>query len=212
MNDSDRSYPPAPWTLRGWGVATVQPVDIAAARRVAPPGAHVVPVWPGKTLGGLLFLGYGSGSTLQYNELNIVAGLVRFGGRLAFWLPRLYVDSAASLAGGRAIWGAPKALAGFTFATEKTHTTVEVAIDAGTFCRLRFRAHARGLPLTVPLPAVGLRDRTLVAFTGKLTSRFAPVRVDVTMAAAAEFAGLQLDRPLLGLRCDALRLVVPAPH
>ena len=209
---AQETYPPAPWTLRGWGVATLQPVDLAAARRVAPPGAHVVPVWPGKTLGGLLFLAYGAGSTLQYNELNIVAGLVRFGGRFAFWLPRLYVDSAASLAGGRAIWGAPKALADFTLASDRSRTTVEVARDKRTLCRLRFRARARGLRLALPMPAVGSRDGALIAFTGRLTSRFAPVRVEVTMSADMEFAGLRLDRPVLGVRCDGLQLVVPPPH
>ena len=67
-----------------------------------PPDSSVVSVAPGKTVGGLLFLSYESGSTLVYNELNVISALVRVGSRVAFYLPRLYVDSPASLAGGRA--------------------------------------------------------------------------------------------------------------
>ncbi len=210
--EAQDTYPPAPWTLRGWGVATLQPVDLAQARCVAPPGAHVVPVWPGKTLGGLLLLAYGVGSTLHYNELNLVAGLVRFDGRLAFWLPRLYVDSPASLAGGRAIWGAPKELADFTFAAERTQTSVTIVRSDRALCRLTFGTPGRGLRLVLPMPAVGLRDGALVPFTGRLAARFSPVRVDVAIPADAAFAGLRLDRPFMGVRCDALELVVPPPH
>ena len=206
------AYPAAPWLLRGWGVATLQPVDLAEARRVAPPGAHVVPVWPGKTLGGLLFLAYGAGSTLEYNELNIVAALVRARGRLAFWLPRLFVDSVPSLVGGRAIWGAPKELADFTVRIDGARTTVEVIRDARTQCRLRFATAPRGVRLTLPMPAVGLREGALIPFTGKLDARFFPVRVDVTIPTNAEFGGLALDRPTLGVRCDDLELAVPQPR
>jgi hypothetical protein len=95
-------YPPAPWQLGGWGVATIGFVDAAAVRATVPRGVRVVTLARGKTLGGLFFLSYDRGS-LAYRELNVAAALVRVGTRLAFWLPRLYVDSAASLAFVRAL-------------------------------------------------------------------------------------------------------------
>ncbi len=65
MAEPDSPYPPAPWRLRGWGAATAHAVDIARVRRVIPKGVHIVPVWPGKTLGGIAFLSYERGSTEQ---------------------------------------------------------------------------------------------------------------------------------------------------
>lgn len=206
------AYPPAPWVLRGGGVATLGLVDLAQARSVTPPGARVVQVWPGKTLGGLLFGAYGEGSSLQYNELNLVAALVRFEGRLAFWLPRLYVDSPSSRSGGRAIWGAPKELADFAFTRDGVRSAVAIVREGRTVCHLTFGPSAAGARLALPMPAVGLRDGVLLAFTGRLAARFSLTSVEVAIPADAEFAGLRLDCPFVGVRCDALELVVPPPR
>jgi hypothetical protein len=188
------SYPPAPWHLRGWGIATVGLVDARAALPFVPPDSSVVSVAPGKTVGGLLFLSYESGSTLVYNELNVISALVRVGSRVAFYLPRLYVDSPASLAGGRAIWGVPKLAAAFDVATRGTAT-----------------APRGGIPLPLPMPAVGTHDDRFLFFTGRMRARLSRTNATVQLPRDGEFAPLGLDRPLFSVWLDALTLDVPAP-
>ena len=204
-------YPPAPWRLGGWGVATVGLVDSAAARASVPNGATVVSVVPGKTLGGLVFLSYERGP-LTYRELNVVAGLVRIGSRVAFWLPKLYVDSDASLAGGRDIWGVPKELARFDVEHEIGATCVTVRQGADEICRLRSSVAASGVRFPLPMPAFGIRGNDFLFFTGHLDARLSLVRATVTLPRDGEFARLGLDKPRLAMRLDNLTLVVPVPN
>jgi hypothetical protein len=211
LRDDSETYPAAPWTLRGWGLATVGLVDTRAAAAFVPAGAKLVSVVPGKTIGGLFFLSYDSGS-LKYRELNIVAGLIRVGRRFAFLLPRLYVDSAASLAGGRDIWAVPKELATFAIDRTASATAIDVHQNGSPVCRLTWPARSRGLrlPLPVPLPSIGIRDDAFLFFTGQLLATMAPVRAAVEMPLESEFAALKLDRPLFALSGDHLVLTVPA--
>jgi hypothetical protein len=204
-------YPPAPWHLGGWGVATVSLVDVRAMRANVPRGAHVVSVVPGKTLGGLLFLAYERGP-LTYRELNVVAGLVRIGARLAFWIPRLYVDSAASLAGGREIWGVPKELADFDVQHEIGATTIAVRQGEHAVCRIRSSVATSGLRVRLPMPAFGTRGADFLLFTAGMESRVARVRATVEMPRDGEFATLGLERPRLAIRAQNLSLVVPIPR
>src|SRR5437867_5261733 len=106
-------YPPAPWTLQGNAIQTLQFVDSARVRPLIPPALKLVSPWPGRTLGGLYLARYGPGSTLEYNELIVVAALTRGAGRFGIWVSHIYVDDPASMAGGREIWGLPKELAEF---------------------------------------------------------------------------------------------------
>jgi hypothetical protein len=205
------SYPPAPWHLRGWGIATVGLVDARAALPFVPPDSSVVSVAPGKTVGGLLFLSYESGSTLVYNELNVISALVRVGSRVAFYLPRLYVDSPASLAGGRAIWGVPKLAAAFDVATRGTERSVVVHGPQGDLCTLRATAPRGGIPLPLPMPAVGTHDDRFLFFTGRMRARLSRTNATVQLPRDGEFAPLGLDRPLFSVWLDALTLDVPAP-
>jgi len=205
------TYPPAPWTLGGWGVATVGFVDSAAAAAYVPAGAQLVTVVPGKTIGGLFFFSYDYGS-LAYRELNVVAGIVRVGMRFAFLLPRLYVDSPASLAGGREIWAVPKELASFEIDRDVDVTSIDVRQGSQRVCRLRCPVPAWGFRLPIPLPSFGLRDDAFLFFTGMLVSRTSLVRAEVELPPGGEFAALGLDRPRVALRCENLTLAVPAPR
>jgi hypothetical protein len=205
------AYPPPPWNLAGWGIATVGLVDAKAAADYVPAGTQLVTVVPGKTLGGLVFLAYERG-TLTYRELNVVAGLVRRGTRFAFVLPRLYVDSAASLAGGRAIWGVPKEMATFEIGHEIGLTTIDVRQGAHGVCRIRCSVPVRGLRLPLPMPALGERDEELLFFTGRMAARLSLARAAVELPPDSEFGGLNLTRPKLAVRCEDLTLRVPAPE
>jgi acetoacetate decarboxylase len=204
-------YPAAPWQLRGWGVATVQAVDVRAARHFVPPGCTIVAIAPGKTLGGLLFVSYEFGSTLVYRELSVVAALVRVGRRIAFCLPRLYVDSAASLAGGHAIWGVPKQMANFDVSTSDGQRTIVVRSGGSDVCRLQIGVARGGLRLAVPMPALGTRADSFLFFTGRLTARFGVIRAAVEVPRDGAFAALSLDRPLFAVSLNDFDLKVPLP-
>lgn len=209
-------FPPAPWRLRGWGAAAVRGVDIVRARRFVPPRLQIVPVWPGKTLGGIAFLSYEGGSSLVYHELCIVAALVRVGFRAGFWLARLYVDSEASLRGGHEIWSLPKRPARFAIGETPQETNV-IARDGEdrVVCRLtiaRMAAPRFQLPLMLPLPALGAHQGNSRLFVAKFAACLTPTRIAVGGAHEA-IAALRLDRrPLAAFRCADLRLVVPPPR
>ncbi len=106
-------FPQPPWRLRArfWIVPAIVPVELA--RRLVPRHVRVLPILPGHTLGGVLLAHYGPRSSLAYRELLVVGALVRNGRRVGLWTPRIWVDSAASAAAGRSLWGLPKELASF---------------------------------------------------------------------------------------------------
>ena len=104
------SYPPEPWHLRGQLHLTAWrlPVDDLLA---LPPG--VLPVQLGRSgLVGTAWAIYEPGGVLSYREL-LAAVLVRAGARPQVSITHVWVDSEASLRGGRELWGIPKKLASF---------------------------------------------------------------------------------------------------
>ncbi len=204
-------YPPAPWQLRGWGVALVHGVPAQGARHFVPSDCAIVAIAPGRTLGGLLFVSYEFGSTIVYRELAVVAALVRVGRRLAFFLPRLYVDSAASLAGGRGIWGVRKDLASFDVAASATKRTIVVRSDGADVCKLQAAVARTGVRLPLPMPAFGTRSDRFLFFTARLAARLSLIGATVEMPRDGEFAALSLERPLFAVAMDGLDLRIPLP-
>ncbi|MBC5800431.1 MAG: acetoacetate decarboxylase family protein [Candidatus Eremiobacteraeota bacterium] len=217
MSEPAAPYPPAPWRLRGWGAATLHAVDVAAVRRILPAGVHIVHVWPGRTLGGLAFLSYERGSSLVYHELCVVAALVRIGRRFGFWLPRLDVDSDASLQGGHAIWSLPKRLAAFEIDETSDGTDVRIHDAAGLTCRMTIRDAAGGqsfrFPLMSLLPALAPCRGTAHFFTAGVVTQVRLAHLVVEAPRDGMIATLGLNRPsVLAFRLDELRLNVPAAH
>jgi hypothetical protein len=108
-------YPPEPWRLQG-GMSVslwrVPPADLPGElAETLPAGARPL-LLGGKALVGAAFVRYEPGGVLTYDEL-LAAVLVRHRGRLRITIPAIWVDSPASLAGGRELWAIPKALAAF---------------------------------------------------------------------------------------------------
>ena len=112
------AYPPQPWDLQGqmtvllWRVPA-EVVEPRLARGVA------LVQHRGVTLIATAWVDYGPGSVLRYHEL-LVAAPVLQGRRPGVCVIDIWVDSQASLAGGRALWGIPKELA--TFGAFDGHT------------------------------------------------------------------------------------------
>jgi hypothetical protein len=106
-------YPAEPWDLRGQLRSSVFLVPRAEVPDDLPPGCH--PVRIGRyAVVGTAWASYEPGGVLAYREL-MAALLVRRGWRLLPTITHIWVDSAASRDGGRALWGIPKDLATFAF-------------------------------------------------------------------------------------------------
>jgi hypothetical protein len=97
-------YPPEPWHLRGQLWLSVFAVPRSAIPAL-PAGIRPV-VFGGRVLVGAAWVRYEPGGTLHYREL-LSAVLVRNGVSVL----DIWVDSAQSRDGGRALWGIPKELA-----------------------------------------------------------------------------------------------------
>ncbi len=205
------NYPPAPWDLRGVAYQNVQLVDCARVRPFVPPNLKLLSVLPGKTVGGLYLASYGAGSTLEYHELIVLAGLVRYSGHFGGWISHIYVDSAASQAGGREVWGLPKELARFTWETGEPGRIV-VQKDHVTLCTLHCRPPQGALRLWFPWPVLSLRDARLLAFRGDFTARPSLMRAHWHVPPESPFAALGLGRTRWTFGLDRLRLRANAPH
>ena len=209
-------YPPSPWLLQGYALQTVQLIDIARVRPLIPSEFDIIPVLPGKTIGGVYLSYYGSGSVLEYSELIVVAGIVRSSGKIGGWVSHIYVDNADSVAGGREIWGLPKELAEFTW-DRGSHTAsgyenyVVVRQGEQTLCRLDYNQQNFGLQLPFSGEVFSTLSASILLFKGELNSRVGIVGSQLQVPPESPFASLDLEQPWLTIHCDQLRLVTGTP-
>lgn len=100
------SYPAAPWHMVGSLWLTLfrvkEPVE-----DLRPAGIY-----------GAAFVSYEEGSPLTYSELLVARPVSTDKDGRRVTITDIWVDSPASVAGGRELWGIPKGLADFTFETE----------------------------------------------------------------------------------------------
>ena len=164
-------FPPEPWDLRGQLHASVFLVPVAAF----PPGElELPPGWSlvrlrGSAVVGAAWVVYEPGGVLAYREL-MATVLVRRGLHLAPHILRIWVDSEASRAGGRALWAIPKELADFEIDTLRGQT--------------RFTARTDGEPIAVGGVHRGLRlpgrwplsFRVVQRVEADATAKVSPVR------------------------------------
>ncbi|MEV1289092.1 acetoacetate decarboxylase family protein [Micromonospora sp. NPDC049679] len=110
------TYPPEPWHLRGQLYLSVWLLPRARLPEL-PPGLaeRARPILiGGRAVVGTAWVRYESGGVLDYREL-LSAVLVSVGARPGVSIVDIWVDSEASRAGGRELWGIPKELAAFEF-------------------------------------------------------------------------------------------------
>ncbi|MCD4526177.1 acetoacetate decarboxylase family protein [Nocardioides sp. cx-173] len=107
LPDESRIYPDAPWRMVGSLYLTLFKVR-HAVDATRPAGVY-----------GAAFVSYDEGSPLTYSELLVARPTGKeHGGRVS--ITDIWVDSPASVAGGRELWAIPKDLCDFAF--ETTHT------------------------------------------------------------------------------------------
>lgn len=150
MSDAADStpYPPEPWFLGGSLLVSVFLVPVADL----PPAFATLPmIRLGRhAVVGTAFAHYAPGGVLAYDEL-LVATPVISRGRARLTIPQIWVDSPASLAGGRALWGIPKRLA--TFESTRTADAASVTANtAGPVAALSARLGRAILPGSPQLP------------------------------------------------------------
>ncbi len=205
------AYPPAPWSLMGHALQTLQLVDTRQSRPLVPAELKIVSVLPGKTLGGVYLASYGPGSVLEYNELIVAAALTRHAGRSGFWISHIYVDHADSVAGGREIWGLPKDLARFTWERGEQRRVL-VRHEGRLLCVLR---HGRERSLwrqRSMMPIFSTRGPDLLFFKGEMNARLGIARGRLEVPAESPFAALGLGRAWMTYHYNEMALVAGLPQ
>ncbi|MEU7282871.1 acetoacetate decarboxylase family protein [Streptomyces sp. NPDC045431] len=182
------AYPPEPWHLAGQMYLSLWLVPRHALPPDLPPGARPVTV-AGRGVAGVAWIVYEQDSVLHYNEL-LAAVLVRDGARPRVTITDIWVDSPASLAGGRELWGIPKDPASFDLdrpAGGGLRATAKA--DHGTLATAEF-AGARRLPGRWPLTY-----HVAQTLHGRLKTSPVRTRTGVALASGARWS-VPDDSPL----------------
>ncbi|GGP65188.1 acetoacetate decarboxylase family protein [Saccharothrix coeruleofusca] len=136
-------YPPEPWNLRARACVSLWSVDRDRLPAL-PVGVRPLAL-RGRAVVATAFVDYLPGGVLTYREL-LAAVAVRGGTRPGVSITHIWVDSAASRAGGRQLWGIPKEMAEFEVAGD---FTASARVDGEVVASVR----CAGLPSGVPAPA-----------------------------------------------------------
>lgn len=114
--------------------------------------------------------------TLSYNEF-AVGSMVRRGARVGLWCQRIWVDDAASLWGGRKLWGIPKELARFDW----DESTVSVSAGGELLASFSLGQPGPRLPgMPIPVTGFGLAEDRRVFLPGRVVARFALASIRIT--------------------------------
>lgn len=199
-------YPPEPWALRGQLHASVFLVPLADVPVDLPPGCR--PVRLGRrAVVGTAWVVYEPGGVLDYREL-MATVLVRRGWRLMPTITHIWVDSAASRDGGRALWGIPKELADFDVST----TSYAARDDRGPLAGATVNPRL-WLPGRWP---VGFRVVQWLGGSAKVSRVRARARLGISQVAfdadaAGPLAFLAGRRPLLSFSLGEFRMRFGGP-
>jgi len=133
----DTTYPPAPWHMHGqlW-------LSLFKVRKGDNPDRE-----PG--VYGVALVRYEEPSPLTYGELLVAHQAPKSAGK-AVTITDIWVDSPASVAGGRALWAIPKDLCDFTFETGAsgplTRASWTTSLDGLPIASARFSDVSRAAP------------------------------------------------------------------
>ena len=205
------TYPLAPWTLQGYSIQSLQPIDTEQVRPLVPAELEIISVLPGKTLGGIYVASYDTGSTLLYNELIVVGALTRYANRVGSWVSHIYVDNPDSVAGGREIWGLPKQLAQFTW-EQGNQKRVSVYQGSQLLCRFEYSWQLPAWRQPLKVTSFSKPGSDLLAFEAEASANFSLTGADLQVPTGSPFHNLSLNQPRLISYADQLRLSVSSPQ
>lgn len=201
------SYPSPPWHTHGR--AFLQPFLVDAKELRVPAGFTPITI-AGRAVGLLGLVEYRPPSPLVYAELVWMPCLVRAAGARGYFVEKMYVDSDASLAGGREIWALPKQKAQFSIAEHIA--TIETEDGAHLVLELR----QRGPAITAAAGAATLQDggEEIVRFRGKGTTRISSGGLRIREAQGLDhwmgWAGAR-RMPGLGMALEDFAITMLAP-
>lgn len=204
-------YPPPPWQLKGHALITLQWVDIEQVRSQIPEELELVSIWPGKTLGVVYLSSYRLGSVMEYNELIVACGPVKYAGKLGSWISHIYVDNPNSVAGGREIWGLPKEMAEFRW-EDGQKPRVQVTQGNRQLCSLSYSQPSIALPIPFSGDVLSRLGSNWLLFKGQLQAQIGPIGGHLEIPVSSPFAYLNLSQPWLTIACQDLNLVVSEPQ
>ena len=192
-------YPPQPWNLTAdarvsiWRVPAADLPTVAAEPLVIAGHASVFTAW----------IDYTPPGQLAYHEL--LAAVAVKGRRVSCSITEIWVDSEASLAGGRELWAIPKDLATLNFTGGRTFTAT-AATTEDWIATAAFRRRA-GLPVRLPtsFEVVQERDGLLRTPVGaKIRPR--PASADWSFNPEGPLGYLAGRRPVTSLELPASEL------
>ena len=193
--DVDTSYPPAPWQMHGqlWvSLFRVRPDDSPTHDA----GVH-----------GVALVRYEDPSPLTYGELLVARQVDK-----AVTISDIWVDSPASMAGGRDLWAIPKDLCDFTFRSDRrgpvTRAAWTASVDGRPIVSARFTDASRLAP-RVPFQGRTRQQRdTGEVVTARLTgsSKVLPCRASWTFDPAGPLGWLHGKRALASFRQADFRM------
>jgi hypothetical protein len=200
---ADVSYPAAPWHMVGSLWLTLFRVrDAVDDLRLA--GVY-----------GAAFVSYEEGSPLTYHELLVARPLSTDAHGRRVTITDIWVDSPASVAGGRELWAIPKGLCDFTFESSHTGplTTTEWTAGLGRtpIATARFRDVSRAalrLPFKGGTWQPGIEDTEGEERTATLqgSSKALPARAHWDINPAGPMGWLANARQLASFRQAAFRM------
>lgn len=203
-------YPPAPWMLKGYAFGTLHLIEIAKVSPFIPIELAIVQTVPGKTLGGIYLSQYTDGSALLYNELIVVAGLVRREQQIGAWISHIYVDNSDSVAGGREVWGLPKEMAEFRWEPgEPGQVTVQQSDRV--LCAFRAGWRFSLWRQRVAFPSFSQREGNFLLFNSAAQANFGIVGARLDVPTSSPFSSLIASPPIVAVSADSLELTVDAP-
>jgi hypothetical protein len=193
------AYPDAPWRLRGQLWLSLFRVTGGVGRSAGCPDG----------LYGAAFVSYEPGSDLSYSEL-LVARPV---GGARVEVVDIWVDSPASMAGGRELWAIPKGLCDFTLeaghAGPLSRTEWAASADRRPIARARFTDVSRAavrLPFRGGLRQPGIDGGGPRSAPLSGSSRTLPCRGHWEFAPDGPLGWLAGRRPVASLRMTDFRL------
>ena len=203
----DPHFQPAPWTLQGEAIVGLKLVPRDIAQQLVPPDVKVLSVWPKRTLAILFLAQYRDSPVGEYRELIVAPALVRYKGRIGFWISHIQVDNYISLAAGRSIWALPKQMASMQWSAGR------VSING---LRLKLQALVTPPRLSIRLPffgaamsKFGLVERR---FAVRGAARIGLARASIELADDPGLAALGMGGTMTAFVCNQMQVTIGRPH
>ena len=193
-------------------MAVIAPLLVRTERvqPLVPADARIVPAWPGRTLAILYLAKYHQTPVGAYHEIIVAPAMVRLQGKIGFWISHILVDSAVSVAAGRALWALPKQLASMQW---EAGGQVSVHSESP---QLSLEAVAAAPRRSIRLPFIGTalskRASTANSFTVRGSARIGITRGEIKLRQDDGLRDLGWAGSRIVYVCSDMNITIGAPR